>query len=138
MNKKAKAIEYFRMGYNCAQSVFLPFAGANEINTLVSAGFGGGIARMQKTCGAVTGGVMVLSLRYGSPDCPDEESKKRLYSQIRQFDDEFVKIHGTDECIKLLGVDMNSGEGKQKIKELDLHTTVCEKCILTAISLLEK
>jgi|WetSurMetagenome_2_1015567.scaffolds.fasta_scaffold06103_3 C_GCAxxG_C_C family probable redox protein len=138
MGKKEKALEYFHSGYNCAQSVFLPFAGENESNTLISSGFGGGIARLQKTCGAVTGAVMVLGLRYGSKGCPDEESKKIVYNHIRDFTNEFIETHGSDQCLCLLGTNMNTEEGKQKIKEMDLHKNVCEKCIETAISLLDK
>lgn len=138
MNKKEEAIEYFRQGYNCAQAVILPFAGNNKTNAMISAGFGGGMARMQKTCGAVTGAVMVLGLRHGAPACPDEESKQKLYNLIQSFDREFIKIHGSDQCSDLLGEDMNSDQGKQRIKEKDLHTTVCEKCIETVVAMLER
>lgn len=138
MTKKEKALEYFREGYNCAQSVFLPFAGENKTNTQISSGFGGGMGRMQKSCGALTGAYMVLGLRYGAPGCPDEESKLKVYSEIRSLNNEFVGLFGSDQCIDLLGEDMNSDEGKQRIKEKDLHTFVCEKCIEAVVSILEK
>lgn len=138
MSKVNQALEYFRQGYNCAQAVFLPFAGENTTNTRIASGFGGGMARMQKTCGAVTGAIMVLGLWHGSPGCPAEEEKQKLYSLIRDFDDEFVALFKSDQCIDLLGEDMNSTEGKARIKAADLHTTVCEKCIVTAVTMLEK
>jgi len=138
MSKKEEALEFFRQGYNCAQAVLLPIAGDNITNTQIAAGFGGGMARMQKTCGAATGAYMALGLRYGAPGCPEEISKVKLYTKIREFNTEFIKVHGSDQCADLLGADMNSDEGKQQIKEKDLHTNVCEKCIITAIGLLDK
>ncbi len=138
MSKHDKALEYFRQGYNCSQAVFLPFAGENPTNTRIASGFGGGMARMQKTCGAVTGGILVLGLWHGAPGCPTEESKQKLYSMIRDFNDQFIKVLGSDQCIDLLGVDMNSEEGKKIIKERALHTSICEKCIMAAVTLLEK
>mgnify|MGYP001236536084 CR=1 FL=1 len=138
MGKKETALEYFHSGYNCAQSVLLPYAGENEPYARLSSGFGGGIARMQKTCGAVTGAAMVLGLKYGAAGCPDEDSKRNLYEQIKKFDAEFVKLNGSDQCFELLGADMNTEDGRQKISILDLHRKVCDKCIETAIFLLEK
>lgn len=51
-----KAIELFKEGYNCSQSVVAAFAdmyGLTPEQALkVSASFGGGIGRMRQTCGA--------------------------------------------------------------------------------------
>lgn len=56
--------------YNCAQSVFLPFAEAKgvdaELALSFAANFGAGMKR-GGTCGAMTGGLMVLGL-YGVED----------------------------------------------------------------------
>ena len=133
-----KALDYFRKGYNCAQSVLLPFAGNNKLPTQISAGFGGGMGRMQKTCGALTGAFMALGLKYGAPGCPDEESKQRLYTMIRDLNSDFIKINGSDQCSDLLKEDLNSEKGKQHIIIKNLHTVVCEKCIVSAVELVEK
>jgi C_GCAxxG_C_C family probable redox protein len=137
MEKKEKALEYFHSGYNCAQSVLLPFSGNDECFSKLALGFGGGIARMQKTCGVVTGAAMVIGLRYGNTGQPDEESKTRVYQKVRSFTEGFVKVHGSDTCLNLLGYDMTTEEGKAKIRELDLHRKICDRCIETAIVLLE-
>lgn len=53
--------------YNCAQAVFIPFALMKGISfedaAAITDNFGGGM-RMGLTCGAITGGLMVLGL-YG-------------------------------------------------------------------------
>ena len=54
-----KAVELFKSGYNCSQSVVGAFAdmyGFTEEQAFrMSASFGGGIGRMRQTCGAACG-----------------------------------------------------------------------------------
>ena len=54
-----KAVELFKSGYNCSQSVVAAFAdmyGFTQEQALrMSASFGGGIGRMRETCGAACG-----------------------------------------------------------------------------------
>jgi hypothetical protein len=54
------------------------------------------------------------------------------------FNSIFVERNGTDLCSELLGEDLNTPEGKLRIKERDLHTGVCEKCITDAIEIIEE
>ena len=62
-SKEEIAIEKFRSGLNCAQSVvvaFVNYFGYDAKHAMdLSIGFGGGIGRLQKTCGAISGAVMV-------------------------------------------------------------------------------
>ena len=61
-----KAAETFNTGCNCAQAVLSSFDDIlnKEKDELlaVSSGFGGGMGKLQNTCGAVTGAFMVFSL----------------------------------------------------------------------------
>ena len=61
-----RAVELFKMGYNCAQSVTAAFAdeyGYTEEQALkMSASFGGGIGRMRETCGAACGMFILAEL----------------------------------------------------------------------------
>ena len=54
-----KAVEFFKSGYNCSQSVVLAFADmygfTQEQAARMAASFGGGIGRMRQTCGAACG-----------------------------------------------------------------------------------
>lgn len=72
--------------YNCAQSVFIPFAEAqgmdHELAYRLSANFGAGL-KSGATCGAVVGGLMVLGL-YG---VEDPASIKRYYDQVKEHHD---------------------------------------------------
>ena len=54
-----RAVQLFKEGYNCSQSVVGAFADlygfTQEQALLMSASFGGGIGRMRQTCGAACG-----------------------------------------------------------------------------------
>ena len=59
-----KAGRYFDQGYNCAQSVLLAICGPSSPELLeIAKSFGAGIGGAKCLCGAVSGGVMALSLK---------------------------------------------------------------------------
>lgn len=138
-NKPAQAIIYFKNGYNCAQSVLLPYV--EELNadkdTLekIALGFGGGMGRLQMTCGAVTGAFMVISLYcYDLDEAVRVQESRRL---IQDFHAQFVAIHGISDCISLLDYDANTLEGQAQIDKLDLKEKVCVPCVESAVVILE-
>ena len=75
MNKYVKRAEQFRndpsIHYNCAQAVLVAYAaecGISEGKAFqMGEHFGGGM-RMAATCGAITGGLMVLGMLGGTED----------------------------------------------------------------------
>ena len=101
-----KALTLFDEGYACSQSVLLAFA--NEFNLdertakLVSSTFGGGMGRLRQKCGALTGGFMVLGLKYGNTDPKDMETKLHAYKMVRELNKQVEDIHGTSNCFELL------------------------------------
>ncbi len=74
---------YQTTGYNCAQSVLSEFAprfGLDRDTAMkIACGFGSGMGRSGNMCGAVTGGILVLSLKYGMMDPGSEEDKEKTY-----------------------------------------------------------
>jgi len=69
------AIRIFRGNFNCVQSVFSVYAQdfKNEEADArrIASGFGAGMGVLQKTCGAVTGGIMAIGAKYfGETDIP--------------------------------------------------------------------
>ena len=85
-----------------------------------AAAFGGGMGRMQKTCGAVTGAYIWFGLNYGTPGLPEESDKIRVYDRVKRFNRILQK--GTDAISRseLLGEDLNTPDGKARIKERGL------------------
>ena len=74
-----KAVELFKSGYNCSQSVVAAFADLYDLTDdqalRVSASFGGGIGRMRETCGAACGMFILAGLENGTTIVKDKKGK---------------------------------------------------------------
>jgi C_GCAxxG_C_C family probable redox protein len=136
-NTEKKAIESFRAGLNCSQAVFSAYSeklGFDEKLALsVACGFGGGMGRLQETCGAVTGAYMAIGV-YACKKYTDNKDRKEMsYAMIQEFSRKFKEIHSTTDCIDLLGVDLKTQEGNRMAREKNLFGTTCEKCISDSV-----
>lgn len=141
MNHVDKAEEYFCNNFNCSQAVFTSFAtelGLDEKLALkISTQFGGG-ARKGEMCGAVSGALMVLGLKYGHCHAEDMEEKGKAYQIAENFMNQFIEKQGTVVCRELLGYDISKTEDMERIKELNLFKTICPKMIRCAAELVEQ
>jgi len=142
MTRAEQAINSFRSGNNCAQSVLLAFKEDfnfdENLASSISVGFGGGMGRLQEKCGAVTGAFMVIGL-YSSKIHPDNLSRKNhSYPLIQQFDQQFKSIHHTTQCSELLGCDLKTEEGHNFAVENKLFQKICEKCIEDSVRIVEE
>jgi C_GCAxxG_C_C family probable redox protein len=142
MTKSEKAVDYFRNKFNCSQSVFTVFSaesGLNEDDSLrISCAFGGGMGRQQQTCGAVTGALMALGMKYGKALNDPEERKQLTYAKTRELFEEFIKIHGSTNCRDLLeGLNMTDPEEHKKIMEKNLFEINCEQYVASAVRIAE-
>jgi C_GCAxxG_C_C family probable redox protein len=110
MSEKDRAVELFKEGFNCSQSVFTAFAyrfGMDEETALkVSAGLGGGLGRMREVCGAVSGGAMVIGSICSATEGKDGDSKQKNYELVREFAEKFAKENGSIICRELLELDV--------------------------------
>ncbi|MGA3287384.1 MAG: C-GCAxxG-C-C family protein [Bacteroidota bacterium] len=141
--KEKESLDYFKNGFNCAQAVFTPFAkenGISESHALkIASGFGGGMGRLQATCGAVTGAYMAIGVKHGkSLGDTGDEKKEKTYSLVKTFDAEFRKIFSTTLCRELLQCDLNTEEGKKYAADNNLTQKVCERCVQEAVKIVEK
>jgi len=139
--KKELAIRTFRSGMNCAQSVITAFAPSMDADTTtllrVSSGFGAGMGRLQKTCGAITGAFMVIGLAHTRNAGDQQYAKEKNVELIRSFNQAFMEKHRNTDCSELLKCDLNTGEGQEFFSEQRLGENVCEKCIATAVDILD-
>lgn len=143
MDKPTKAIEYFRNKFNCSQSVLATFGpeyGLSDDESLkIATAFGGGMGRQQHICGAITGALMVLGLKYGKGLNDPEEKKKYTYQLTKEFFDEFKRLNGSENCRELLdGLDMNNPVDNRKIVERNYFEIRCEKYVSDAVTILSK
>jgi len=82
-NRVNQAVSLFESGLSCSQAIlstYSPLFGINQDDALrIARGFGGGMARLSETCGAVTGAFMVISIKYPNID---QQAKEETYSLI--------------------------------------------------------
>ncbi len=136
------AIQSFRSGMNCAQSVVTAYADLlkfdPDLAAGLSCGFGGGMGRLQQTCGALTGAFMVLGIHNSRLYSDRVELKNRTYTQVREINEKFAQSQGATDCRSLLGCDLQTDEGMQFHKDTNQSKMICEKCIAASIELLDE
>ncbi len=141
MIKTEKAKELFASGFNCAQAVLVPFCDRHGIGEkqalLIACGFGGGVGRSDNMCGAVSGAVMALGLKYGAEKASDKEKKELCYAKVREFILSFRNKYGEVSCTGLLGCNMSTKEGFEEAKMKEVHTKICPKFVEFAAGYLE-
>lgn len=100
------AIELFKKGYNCSQAVFAAFCDETglDLDTAlkISSPFGGGMGRLREVCGAVSGMLMVLGLKYGYTDPCNKKVKTELYGLVQDLANKFEQENGSIICRELL------------------------------------
>ncbi len=142
MDKADRAVSSFKEGLNCSQSVLSTYSklfGLNHEDALkIAQAFGGGMARMGQTCGAVTGAFMVIGLKHGKVKAEDEEAKEKTYEIVREFVKRFKSLHGSIMCKDLLGYDLDNPEEREQIEEKQICETRCPEFVQNAVEILGK
>lgn len=142
MKPAEKAIKLYKEEYNCSQAILSAYAeelGIDEKTAIrVASSFGGGIARTGKTCGAVTGALMVLGMKQWNSDVEKEEAKQHVYKLSNQLMEEFQERNQTLNCEELLGVSVSTPEGRAVVKANQLSTKVCHRVINDVTEILDK
>lgn len=141
MNHVDKAEQYFNNNFNCSQAVFTAFATElgleEELALKIATQFGGG-ARKGEMCGAVSGALMVLGLKYGHSDAQNAEEKRKAYQIAEDFMNRFIEQKGTVVCKELLGYDLSKTEDMEKIQKLNLFKTTCPEMVRCATEIVEQ
>jgi len=140
LSRIENAIEKFNKGYACSQAIFTEYCGLFNIDSetalKLAAGFAAGM-RNGRTCGAVTGAIMILGLNFGSLSCDKAEGRKNVYDAVVEFTRRFEQLYGSTDCKELLGCNVGTNEGMRKAKEENLFYTLCPKYVKSAAEILE-
>jgi C_GCAxxG_C_C family probable redox protein len=104
----------------------------------VAGAFGGGMARMGETCGAVTGALMVIGLKYGKTKAEDEGARDKTYELARECVNRFQSRHGSIICKELLGYDLSNPQEGEAAKEKGLFHTLCPQLVQDATEMLKE
>ncbi len=110
-DRVTRAVELFKQGYNCSQSVVAAFADlygfTQEQAFHMAASFGGGIGRMRETCGAACGLFMLAGLQHCATVGSDQQSKAENYALVQELAARLKKENGSICCGVLLGLKKN-------------------------------
>ena len=137
-----KAVNNFKSGYNCAQSVFLAFAedfGFDKETALkLSSSFGGGMGRLREVCGAVSSIFAIAGLKYGYAFPNDDEAKAKHYELIQALAEKFKSKYGTIICRELLELPEGADSPiPSKRTEEYYQTRPCEAFVRYASEIIE-
>ena len=137
-----EALELFKSGFHCSQAVFAVFSEdlglSRETALKIACPFGGGLGGYGRTCGALTGAMLVIGLKYGTSAVTDPEAKKRSRDKTRALIETFERAHGTSICNELVGFDRSNLGGAELIAKLPYFHTTCSKFLETVVSYLEE
>ena len=129
-------------GYDCSQVVVAHFAErlgvSAEIANKVAACYGAGM--MEKgPCGAYTGALMVIGLKYGHWN--EEgimEQKGILMQKSAEFKQKFYEKFETSNCKELLGYDVTVPEEFQQAIDSGRMFSFCPNMVKTVVEILEE
>ncbi len=141
--KSDVAMEKFLAGYNCAQAVLYAYGPElgldGETALKLATGLGAGMARQGEVCGAITGGIMALGLKYGRGGQQDRSATEQTYQKTQELLAQFEQRHGSCLCRVLLGgCDLRTAQGQQYFRDHDLLRKTCVGCVRTVVEVLDE
>ena len=134
MNYVEEAVQLFEDGYMCSQAVLAVFCEefglSREQAFKISISFGSGM-RKGEVCGACTGAIMALGLKYG-------ENKSKSDEMCVKFLDSFKKENGSYICRDLLDCDIRTEEGIKYAIDNNLFKEICPKMVESAAKITQE
>lgn len=131
------AKSYAAEGFLCSESVLLALSDWLEVESelipKMATGFGAGICFCGLVCGAISGGIMALSIRFGRNDA--KEQKVELYRLGHRLVEGFEKEFGSVMCVELTGCDFHTEAGRKKYADENLWETRCRQYIKSATAI---
>jgi C_GCAxxG_C_C family probable redox protein len=142
MTKSDEAVAAYRNGFTCSAAVFSAFSiemGLDQDTAKkIACGFGAGISKTGNICGAVSGAIMVIGLKYGKMKQGDDAATEKTRALVREFMKQFTARHGSVNCTDLLGYNLSDPEEYEMARESKLFVTKCPELVRDAAAILEK
>jgi C_GCAxxG_C_C family probable redox protein len=141
MSKADSAVKCFTDGFNCAQAVLSSYSEELGLETemayKVAGAFGSGMGQLGETCGAVTGALMLIGLKYGKYKLSDTEAKDRTYACVKQYTDMFKEKFGSIKCQDLIKFDLSKPEQLAEARKAGVFQNICPKLIAASVEMIE-
>ncbi len=122
--------KYFEKDYNCCETVLLAFSELlgmeSDIIPRIATPFGGGIHQRRHMCGALTGAIMAIGLRYGRST--PQGDREPVSERTGRIVEKFTEKYGSTNCIEVLGFTPDDLE-KVKRNKQQLRANICTPLI---------
>jgi C_GCAxxG_C_C family probable redox protein len=122
---------YSEEGYLCSESVLLAVSFClgvkSDLIPKIATGFGAGVGRCGYICGAVSGGVIALGIKFGRSEPLKQDQPPHWFAQelVKRFIHEF----GVVTCRELTDCDLSTEAGHQKYREENVWNVKCRRYI---------
>lgn len=141
MNNSEQAVKCFNDGFSCSQAVLSSscekYGLSKELAYKVSGAFGSGIAQLGETCGAVTGALMIIGLKYGKYEIADMESKEHTFACVKKYTDIFKQQFGSIKCQDLIKYDISNNSELLEARKAGVFQSICPKLIQKSVEIVE-
>jgi len=127
------ANSYAANGFLCSESVLLAISNylgvRNRLIPKIATGFGAGMGGREEVCGAISGGIIALGLKFGRSSPKKQEEKAYWFAAelLERFEKEFSHV----TCRELTGCDLTIEVGRKKYADEKMWETQCRQYIET-------
>ncbi len=137
------SVDLWIQGYSCSECVVMPFADEfglePDLAARISSGFGfsAGLDK-EKTCGVVTGALMVIGLKYGAGLKGEQYARDICTMAVQDFFTRFLVRRKSVLCKKVhLSYDQNL-EKTERVRHLRGYKAFCANLTKEAVEILEE
>ena len=142
MTKPDDADRYFMRRFTCSAAVFSAYSEELGLDAdtarKIACGFGAGVSKTGNICGAVSGAIMAIGLKYGKAEEEDEAATEKTRMLVRQFVKVFTEKHGSVNCTELLGYNLSIPEEFEKARKAGLFKEKCTALVRDSAEILEE
>ena len=135
-----RAVATFVDGHRCSQAILETFAVdyglSKDLALKIGCPFGGGMARTGETCGAVTGALMVIGLKYGRVDVDDSRALEKTDDRVKEFFRRFKSRNRSLVCRELIGCEIGTPEGMDFANQNNVFGNICRNLVRDAAEIL--
>jgi C_GCAxxG_C_C family probable redox protein len=128
-NLVEEAVSQLGQKFNCAQAIcstFGPTLGLPRSTALaMSCALGAGVAYESEVCGAVSGALLMIGLKFGGALESDLKEKAEVMNRAKDFVARFKSANGSIVCRQLLGSDLRTAEGLKCARDEGLFLKMC-------------
>ena len=132
----------YKSRFTCSSAVFSAFSDELGLDPdtakKIACGFGAGISKSGNICGAVSGAIMVIGLKYGKTVLGDDAATEKTRALVQKFLQEFTKRHGSVNCTELLGYNLGKPEEFAQARDNKYFVTKCPELVGDAAAILER